>query len=218
MTPRAALRTALGDFYHQSWRFFVLNAALSACVVPIAVAGLWVPPIWILLLAAGPLAAALMHCAVVAAVTEELRLSDVAAGLRLHWRRGLALGTGLGIGVAAGAYAIVFYAGRGALVPAVLCVYVLLAFAVFQLVLWPLAVFELGSPLRRVVADALRTLLARPLQALVLGLALIAVNLAGLAAAAMPFLTLTIAYTFLAAARFVLPPTSTLEVDDRWPA
>ena len=101
---------------------------------------------------------------------------------------------------------------------AVLAVYLLLAFAAFQLVLWPLAVFELSSPIRRVAGDALRTLLARPLQALVLALALIAVNLAGLAAAVMPFLTLTIAYTFLAAARFALPPTSTLEAHDRWPA
>ncbi len=218
MSPRAALCTALGDLYRQSWRFFVLNAALSACVVPILVAGLWVPPIWILLFATGPLAAALMHCAVVVAVTEELRLRDALTGLRLHWRRGLALGAVVAFAVAAGVYAITFYAGRGALVLAVLAVYLLLAFAVFQLVLWPLAVFELSSPIRRVAADALRTLLTRPLQALVLALALIAVNLAGLAAAVMPFLTLTIAYTFLAAARFALPPTSTLEVHDRWPA
>ena len=41
---------------------------------------------------------------------------------------------------------------------------------------------------------------------LVLGLALLLVNLAGIAAAIMPFLTLTVAYTFLADAHFVLPP------------
>jgi hypothetical protein len=32
------------------------------------------------------------------------------------------------------------------------------------------------------------------------------VNVAGIAAAVMPFLTLTVAYTFLATAHFVLPP------------
>src|SRR5581483_4626736 len=94
-------------------------------------------------------------------------------------------------------------------------VYLLLAFVVFQLVLWPLAVFDLGSPLRQVAADALRTLLRRPLQALALGLALLAVNVLG-AAVLLPF-TLTIAYTFLAAVRFSLPPTAT-EAREQWPA
>jgi len=51
----------------------------------------------------------------------------------------------------------------------------------------------------------------------VLSDALLAVNLVGLAAAVVPFLTLTIAYSFLAAAHFALPPNSTLEGCDRWP-
>jgi hypothetical protein len=46
---------------------------------------------------------------------------------------------------------------------------------------------------------------SRPAATLALGLALLLVNIAGLAAALMPFLTLTVAYTFLATARFVLP-------------
>jgi hypothetical protein len=91
-------------------------------------------------------------------------------------------------------------------------------FGIFQLVLWPLAVFERTFPIKQVAAEAGRTLLARPVQSIVLGLALIVVNVAGLAAAVMPFLTITIAYSFLAAARFALPPTPTPEVPDRWPA
>jgi hypothetical protein len=67
-----------------------------------------------------------------------------------------------------------------------------------------------------VAADAARALLQRPVQTFVLTVALLAINVAGLAAAALPFLTLTIAYSFLAAAFFVLPPT-TQEGDDRWP-
>ena len=57
MRPGAALAGALGGFYHQSWRFFLLNAALSAVVLPIVVAGLWAPLAWVLLPLAGPLAA-----------------------------------------------------------------------------------------------------------------------------------------------------------------
>ena len=218
MSARAALRTALVDLYRQSWRFFLLNAALSAFVVPVAIAGLWVPAVWLLLVAAGPLAAALMHCAVVAATTEELRLADALVGVRLHWRRGLALGAVLAAGAFAGLLAINFYAGHGALVLAAVAAYLLLALGVFQLVLWPLAVYELDVPVRDVLAHALKALLRRPLQALALGLALIVVNAAGLVAAVMPFLTLTIAYTFLAAARFALPAAAVEEVQDTWPA
>lgn len=211
MTPGAALAAALRSFYGQSWRLFVLNAALSAVVVPIALAGLWAPLAWVLLLAAGPFAAALMHCAVVAARTDELRLRDGLRGLGLHWRRGLVLGGLLALGVLAAVQATTFYAARGVLVLAVLAVYLSLVFGIFQLVLWPLAIFEHGLPLRQVAVDAGRALMRRPLQAFVLAVALLAVNVAGLAAAALPFLTLTISYSFLAAAHFALPANSTLE-------
>ena len=40
----------------------------------------------------GPLAAALVHCAVTLVRTGELRLGDAFAGLQANWRRGLALG------------------------------------------------------------------------------------------------------------------------------
>ena len=216
MSPGSALSAALGGFYHQSWRFFLLNAALSAVVVPLAVAGLWVPLAWVLLPAAGPFAAALMHCAVVDKLTGELRLRDAVTGLRLHWRRGLLLGAVLAIGALAAYQSISFYASRGVLVLAVVGAYLAAMFAVYQVVLWPLAVFEFQRPFRQVAADAVRALLRRPVQTFVLAVALLAINLAGLAAAAMPFLTLTIAYSFLAAAYFALPP-STLEGDDRWP-
>jgi hypothetical protein len=215
MSPGSALAAAFGGFYHQSWRFFLLNAALSAVVVPIAVAGLWVPLAWVLLPAAGPLAAALMHCAVVDKLTGEFRLGDAVTGLRLHWRRGLLLGAVLAIGALAAVQSIAFYASRGVLVLAVVGAYLAAMFAVYQLVLWPLAVFEFEMPFRRVAADAVRALLQRPVQTSVLAVALLAVNLAGLAAAGVPFLTLTIAYSFLAAAHFALPPTIK-EGQDRW--
>jgi hypothetical protein len=212
MSAGAALRSAAADLYRQSWRLFCLNAALSAFVVPVAVAGLWVPPLWALLVLAGPLAAALLHCAVVVTRTDGLALGEAVTGLRLHWRRGLVLGLVVTLGTVLGVHAISFYAGRGALILAVLGVYLLLAFVAFQLVLWPLAVFETAEPAGRVFRDAGRALLARPLQALALTAALVVVNAIGLAAAVLPFLTLTIAYSALAVARFALPPT--LEAQD----
>jgi hypothetical protein len=134
--------------------------------------------------------------------------------LRRHWRRGLVLAAIVGAATFLSVHAISFYAGRGALVLAVVGAYLLFAFAVFQLVLWPLAVVEEDRPFRAVASDAFRAVLARPMQAFVLALALVAVNVAGIAAAVLPFLTLTIAYTFLASARFVLPPEFTLEEHD----
>ena len=208
MSPGLALRAALGDMYRQSWRLFLLNSAVSAFVVVIAVAGLWVPLVWLLLVAAGPLAASLMHCAVLVTTTEELRLRDALDGLLLHWRRGVVLGLVFAVVTIGGVKGAAFYADRGVLVLAVAAVYLLFALTVFQLVLLALAVRDPARPLRVVAADAGRTVVARPVQAALLGLALAAVNVAGLAAAVMPFLTLTIAYTFLAAARFALPPTS----------
>jgi hypothetical protein len=207
MSPGTALRAALGDLYQQSWRLFLLNAAVSAYVVAVVVAGLWIPFLWLLLIGAGPLAAALMHCAVVVTTRDDLVLRDALTGLSLHWRRGVVLGAVFTATAFAGVRAITFYADAGAPVLAVAGAYLLFALAVFQLVLWPLAVLESDRPLRRVASEAARTVVARPMQALILGLVLLAVNLAGLAAAILPFLTLTIVYTFLAAAHFALPPT-----------
>lgn len=214
MRPGEALRAALSDMYAQSWRLFLLNAGLSAFVVSIAVAGFWVPALWLLLLGAGPLAAALMHCAVVVSATEELRLAEAVTGLRRHWRRGLVLAAIIGAATLLAVEAIAFYSGRGVLVLAVVAAYLLFAFGVFQLLLWPLAIFEEDRSFRVVAADALRALFARPGQTLVLGIALLAVNLAGIAAAVLPFLTLTIAYTFLASAHFALPPDRLREAYD----
>lgn len=216
MSPGSALVAALTDMYQQSWRLFLLNACLSAIVLPVVVVGLWLWPAWLLLIAAGPLAAALMHCAVVVTVTEELRLRDAVTGLRMHWRRGLVLGATFTFLVGVGLYAVSFYAGKGAMVLAALASYLLLALIAYQLVLWPIAVYEQARPIRRILEEAGRSVMSRPIQAVLLTVALVAVNVAGLVAAVVPFLTLTVAYSFLAAAHFALPPT-TKELES-WPA
>jgi hypothetical protein len=207
-----ALVAALADMYHQSWRLALLNAALSAVLLPLVIAAAWVPLLLVpTALLAGPLLAALMHCAVTLAQTEDLSLRCGLAGLRLHWRRGLELGTLVAVIGAAGFVALVTYGRAGTWVFAAVVLYVLLAFGAFQLTLWPLAVAGSGLPLRDVLASAVQTALRRPLQAVLLTVALMLVNLAGAAAALMPLLTLTVAYSFLAAAHFALPETHVRE-------
>ena len=213
MTVGAALWAALRDLYGQSWRLVLLNGALGAYLVAVLLAGLWAPVVWALVVLAGPLAMALMHCAVEVVQTEDLRLRSAVEGLRRHWRRGLALGAVALAGTAAGALAIAAY-GRGSVLTwplAALSAYLLALFGVYQLLLWPLAALEEARPLRAVARDALLALLRRPVQASLLFVALLVVNLLGVAAALMPFLTLTVAYSFLAAAHFVLPRPPLLE-------
>lgn len=216
MTVRETLRIAFGDFYRQSWRLFLLNAALAAVVVPLLVAGAYVPPLLVLLVLAGAPAAGLMHCAVQVAQTEELRLADFVTGIRLHWRRGVALAALAGAAVLGAATAIPFYAGGGPLAwpLTMVAIYLLIVIAVLQLPLWPLAIAGRDRSLGDVVREAIAVVARAPGRLAGLALALTVVNAAGLAAAFAPLLTLTIAYSFLAAAHFTLPRSPTREAAD----
>ncbi len=207
MSLRRALGVAAADLYHQSWRLVVLNTLLGAVLLAVVLASLAERPALLLAVLIGPAVAAVMHCAVTLAQTEDLRLSDAVTGLRRHWRRGLTLGALVTAAGILGAIAVPFYARAGtwAWPLAALSVYLLLAFAVFQLALWPLAVFEAAHPFRDVVRDAALVVRRRPLGFAGLALALLFVNALGVAAAVLPFLTLTIAYSFLVSAHFALP-------------
>jgi hypothetical protein len=214
MSVARALGIAATDLYHQSWRLMVLNALLAAVLVGVILASLAIRPALLLVVLLGPVAAAVMHCTVTLAQTEELRLSEVVVGLRRHWRRGLVLGALVAAAAVLGAIAVPFYsrAGAWAWPLAALSVYVLLVFALFQLALWPLAVFEDARPLRAVVRDAVLVVGRRPWGFAGLALALLLVNAIGVAAAILPFLTLTIAYSFLVSAHFALPKNPAREV------
>jgi hypothetical protein len=215
MSLARALGIAATDLYHQSWRLIVLNALLAAVLVGVILASLAIHPALVLLVVVlGPIAAAVMHCTVTLAQTEELRLSEVVVGLRRHWRRGLALGVLVAVAAVLGAIAVPFYsrAGAWAWPLAALSVYVLLAFTLFQLALWPLAVFEDARPFRVVVRDAALVVGRRPCGFVGLAFALLLVNAVGVAAAVLPFLTLTIAYSFLVSAHFALPQNPAREV------
>jgi hypothetical protein len=207
MTLGRALGVAAADLYHQAWRLVILNTLLGLGVVLIVLASLAVRGAFLLAILIGPAIAAVMHCAVTLAQTEDLRLAEALRGLRRHWRRGLALGSALAASIALGVLAVPFYAHAGtwAWPLAAACVYLLLMFGVFQLALWPLAVFESGRPLRDVARDAAFSVARRPLGFVGLAVALLLVNVIGVAAAILPFLTLTIAYSFLVSAHFALP-------------
>jgi hypothetical protein len=205
MSVGGALRAAVVDFYHQSWRLAAFNIVLSAVALLVVYLALFVSPLYVFLaVLVGPFAAALMHCAVWLAQNDELRFADAAVGLRLHWRRGLALAATILVVVWLGVIAIRFY-GTEHWIFTVLVIDVLAVFVVVQLLAWPRAVHERGKPLRTVLGDALADFLSRPVRALGLFVVLLLVNLLGLAAGVMPLLTLTIAYSFLAAAHFALP-------------
>jgi hypothetical protein len=207
MTVRGALRAALIDLYENSWRLIVPNIVLSAVTLAAVVAATYTQPALLLLIGVGPFAAALMHCAVTVQQTDRLRLGDGLSGLRLHWRRGLALGALVAAATILGVVAISFYARRGvgALPFAVIAFYVAAMFGLWQIHVWPLAVARRSDDLAAVLREAALGLLRRPFATIALAFALLLVNAAG-AIGILPVLTFTIAYSALAAAHFVLPP------------
>ena len=206
MKLRDAMWLALRDFYENSWRLVVVNSALGAVLVVAVLATLAEPVALVLVVATGPVVAALVHCAVTLVRTGDLTLADSVDGLRLHWLRGLELsGAGAAL-VALGLLALRFYS-RAALWPlAFLTLYLLVLLAIFGFVVWTVAIAAPDRPLRAVVHESVSLTTARPGQTLVLGLTLLLLNVAGVAAAVMPFLTLTVAYTFLVTARFLVTP------------
>lgn len=206
MRPGQALRLALRDFYANSLRLLFWNAVLGAVLVLSILAALAFPLAAVLVLAAGPFVAVLVHCAVTLVRTGNLFFVDAVDGLRLHWRRGLALGAVFAGLLAAGVFALRFYTGSSLWPLAFLTLYLLVLLATYSLVLWTLAIAEPERRLGSVAREAGQFVLSRPWATLALGLALLVVNVLGIAAAVMPFLTLTVAYTFLATAHFVLPP------------
>jgi hypothetical protein len=207
MSPRRALGLALVDLYRNSWRLVPVNAAIGVVLFFSVFAALAVHALLVLAVLAGPLAAALAHCSVTLVRTGNLVLADAWEGLRMHWRRGLGLGAaGLALGVLA-AVAVHFYAGSSVGWPFVfVTIYLVVLLGIYVAVLTTVAVAEPELRLGPAARSAAALAAQRPGATLVIGLALLLVNLAGVAAAVMPFLTITVAYSFVAVAHFVLPP------------
>ena len=207
MRPGDAMRLALRDLYQHSWRLVPVNAALAVVLVLAVVAATAQRAAFVLVILAGPVAAALVHSSVTLVRTGSLTVADAFEGLRRHWRRGFALSAAGIVVVFLGALAVRVYSGSPWAWPLMfLTIYVLVVLGIFQIVLWTLAIAEPDRPLRAVARQAAALGAARPGSTLLLGLALLLVNVAGVAAAVMPFLTLTLAYSFVAVAHFALPP------------
>ncbi|MFL6011209.1 MAG: hypothetical protein ACJ734_05420 [Gaiellaceae bacterium] len=208
MTVRAALRTALADTYNQSWRLVIVNTTLT---VGVALVVLFVSAFPLVVLVAplitGPLVAALVYCVVKLLREGDLELRDAVDGLRRHWRRGFALGALSGAVLLLGVLGISFYASeRHRVLPlAVLAVYVIALAVLIVVVAWLLAIADPESDIVAALRGAFMVALQSPLRLLTLGAVLLLVNLVG-AVTVVPLLTLTIAYSFLATARLVLPP------------
>ncbi|HEY2072011.1 MAG TPA: hypothetical protein VGG88_00405 [Gaiellaceae bacterium] len=206
MTARAALGAAGRDLFHNSWRLVPVNAALGVVLVAVAVTTVAVHAALVLAVLAGPLAAALIHCSVKLARGGNLAFADAREGLRLHWRRGLQLGAAGTALVVLAAVAVRFYTRSSFGWPlAFLTIYLVVLLGIYAVVLATYAIASPERPLRHAAGEAAALGARRPGATLLLGLALLLVNLAGVAAAVMPFLTLTVAYSFVAVAHFALP-------------
>lgn len=213
MTVRAALRSALVDTYHFSWRLLLVNTALSAAIALVVIFVSAFPLVLLVApLVAGPIAAALVYCVVTLIQEEEFHLADARVGLRRHWRKGFALGGITGLVLLLGVLGVSFYASaeHRVLPLAALAAYVVGIAFLIVVVAWLLAIAEpedtVGAALRSAFLLALRS----PGRLLMLGSVLFLVNLLG-AVTVLPLLTLTVAYSFLAMARVVLPPEPTPE-------
>ena len=206
MTARTALGLAFGDLFRNSWRLVPVNALLGAVLVFSVVAALAVHALLVLAILAGPVAAALAHSSVTLVRTGNLEFADAWEGLRLHWRRGLEFGAaGVGLVVLAG-LAVHFYTRSSVGWPfAFLTLYAVVLLGIYAVVLLTIVVARPGEPLRLLAREAATVGAQRPGATLLLGLALLFVNVLGIAAAVMPFLTVTVAYSFVAVARFALP-------------
>ena len=208
------LRRATRDFYEESWRLVALNTALSAYVLAVLAVASFAPIALVLVVGAGPIAATLVAASVIVVESGSLTFVETGEALRRCWRRGLVLAGLAGLWVLATVVAVRFYGASGTLAwpLAVLVLYLGAVFVLYQLVLWPLAVRDCERPLRDVAAEAAGVLVRRPGATIGLGIALLVVNALGVLAAVLPFLTITIAYSALAAARFVIAPRPLEEV------
>ena len=93
-SPGHALGLAFVDLYRNSWRLLPINAALGALLVAISLATLAVHAALVLIVLAGPVARGSRAQRRHARSHRQPCLCGHRDGLRLHWRRGLALGAG----------------------------------------------------------------------------------------------------------------------------
>ncbi|HEY5629569.1 MAG TPA: hypothetical protein VIR16_08670, partial [Candidatus Limnocylindrales bacterium] len=211
-----AVRQAAGDFYYNSWRVVPANLAWGALLLAIlAMAGLWSA----LALLALPLLAlpyaGMARLAALIARGEMAGLGDAFTAWRRYPGPALALGAGILLATVLLGFNV-WYAVADGGVPAVAIgtasAWGLAVLAAFAVVAWPLLVDPAreDAPVRGRLRLAGLLLLAHPGRMLCVA-AVVVVLLAVSTAAFAALLTVSVAFSALVAARYVLPAADRLE-------
>ena len=152
---------------------------LPGYVLVVLSVAVYVPAALVLLVGAGPLAAAVVYAAVTIVDEGSLTYRETFAGLRRCWWS-RARGRRPGSDRRQRVRAPVLLGLRPLAWPlAVLVLYLAGAFGLYQLLLWPLAVQDPERPLREALRDAGVALVRRPVATTGLAVALLLVNLLG---------------------------------------
>jgi uncharacterized membrane protein YesL len=211
----SALRGALQDFYFNSWRLAPANLVWAGAMIAVLVAaGLWLPALLLLPVAAVPLAG--IHRMAGRLVRGEgAAFSDFTSGMRRYARPALTLG-GAGA-ILAFVFSVNVAVGLQLDNPlgwflSATALYADVALAVLLVAIWPLLTDpdREGRPLRRVVAQAALVCLARPGRMTLLT-AVLAVLLLVSTVVFPAVVLVSVAYVSLVATRYVLPLADRLE-------
>jgi hypothetical protein len=212
---RAALRAAATDFYFHSWRLLPANILWAAVVLGILAAALLLPPLILLApLAALPIAG-IFRMATRIVRGESVSFWDGLDAWRGEVRPALALGTGLVVALVVLGFNVVSGLVSDGLLGwalATLAFWGLVAAWLYAWVAWPILLdpARVTSPARQRLRLAALLVLAHPLRVGALGLVLLVLCVAS-AVAMVPLLTVSVAFSALVSARYVLPAADRLE-------
>jgi hypothetical protein len=216
-SPRllSSLREAAVDLYFSSTRLVVGNLACGIVLLGVLVALTSAGNLgWLLLIVATPPAAGLMRMCTGVVREGHTVLSDFAAELRRPWRS-MAIGAVQLFVLLVLVVDLAVGLGQGGMLGTLLTVSAAYGLAVWWLLactFWPIYLdpVRASEPLRARLRLAGTLLIAHPIRIGALGLVLGAVLLASVVLFA-AILTVSIAFAWLAAARFILPAADRLE-------
>lgn len=212
----SAARSALGDFYYNSWRLVPANLVWGALLLVLLVAaGLWSAMALLALPLLAVPQAGMARLAALIARGESVSLGDAVDAWRRYLAPSLLLGYGLAIpAVILGVNVVYGIADGGIVAVAIgtLALWGLLALGAFGVAAWPLLVDPAReeAPIRDRLRLAAMLGLAHPGRLLALA-GVVALVLAVSTAAFAALLTVSVAYAALVAARYVLPASDRLE-------
>jgi hypothetical protein len=213
-TLRGAVRGAADDLYYNSFRFLGANLLLGIVLIAVALVSLGTVVGVLALVVAVPPAAGIMRMALVLHRRGSTDVGDFVEAVRRPWRR-LLIGAAQLVLLVVLVVDALLGSSLGGLAGAFLTVsalYGLLIWWVYAVALWPLLEdpTRAGEPVSRIVRLALLLLVAFPIRMLGLGLLLGALLVVSTVAVA-PLVTVSVAFVWLVAARYVVPLADRLE-------